>query len=359
LILTILAWACTRDRPPADAPGRLIRAQQVESVPGIRVWQVLYHSRSVDNRPIQVSGLVLAPEEGSEPASRTVVAWGHGSEGLGDQCAPSRFPVENAKLPILRELVARGYVIAATDYEGLGTPGTHPWLVGQSEGRGMLDAVRAAGEIKDTGASKRFVALGVSQGGGAALFAGELRPAYAPDLELLGVVAVAPAAELVALASQRTTAFFGATVMGVFGFSAAYPQLPVEAILAPEVIAQRNWVENQCAEQIIQRFRGVPLELLRADPGSVASWTAVLTLNTPGNTATLKPVLVIHGDRDEVVPVAVSEVLMERLCSKRVIAELRRYPGADHASVIVEAQDEITSWIDERSKGSSAASSCR
>ncbi len=191
------------------------------------------------------------------------------------------------------------------------------------------------------------------------MFAGELRPAYAPDLELLGVVAVAPAAELVALASQRTTAFFGATVMGVFGFSAAYPQLPVEAILAPEVIAQRGGVENQCAEQIIQRFRGVPLELLRADPGSVASWTAVLTMNTPGNTATLKPVLVIHGERDEVVPFAVSEVLMERLCSKGVTAELRRYPRADHASVIVEAQDEITSWIDERSKVSSAASSCR
>ena len=90
-------------------------------------------------------------------------------------------------LPSIGKVVSQGYVVVATDYEGLGTPGTHPYLVGESEARGVLDIVKAAQQIPETGASNKTFVWGQSQGGQAALFAGEIQPTYAPELDLLGV----------------------------------------------------------------------------------------------------------------------------------------------------------------------------
>jgi alpha-beta hydrolase superfamily lysophospholipase len=71
----------------------------------------------------------------------------------------------------LAEMMARGYVVVATDHPGLGTPGMHPYLIGVSEGRAVLDSVRAARDLPDAGASNRFVVWGHSQGGHASLYA--------------------------------------------------------------------------------------------------------------------------------------------------------------------------------------------
>ena len=70
--------------------------------------------------------------------------------------------------------MSQGYVVVATDYEGLGTPGTHPYLVGESEAHGVLDIVKAAQQIRETGANDKTFVWGQSQGGQAALFAGEI-----------------------------------------------------------------------------------------------------------------------------------------------------------------------------------------
>ena len=44
----------------------------------------------------------------------------------------------------LNQMLAQGYVVTATDYPGLGTQGIHPFLIGVSEDRAVLDSVRAA-----------------------------------------------------------------------------------------------------------------------------------------------------------------------------------------------------------------------
>ena len=87
----------------------------------------------------------------------------------------------------LSEMLARGYVVVAADYPGLGTPGMHPYLIGESEGRAVLDSVRAARDLPDAGASNRFAVWGHSQGGHASLYTGELAASSAPDLRLVGV----------------------------------------------------------------------------------------------------------------------------------------------------------------------------
>lgn len=339
---------------PAGHPGRLVRLEPLDAPEGVRGWRVLYHSSSVDGRDIVVSGLVFAPEAPSTDL-RPVVAWGHGSVGLGDSCAPSRSPGDVAGSSILSALLSRGYVVAATDYEGLGTPGSHPWLVGQSEGRGVLDSVRAARQIPEASAGNRFLALGASQGGGAVLFAGELAPRYAPELELMGVVAAAPAAELDLLALMPEGSLSVATgfvVMGAFGFKAAYPDLDLGAILHPDVIAQQGGVERLCQDEIGSRFRSVRLDrVLKANPAESKGWREAINENTPGRKETRAPILVVHGDGDQVVPVEVSRLLFNRLCGLGGVAQLQTYRGADHVGVLRAAGSDVLAWIDARNAG--------
>ena len=82
-----------------------------------------------------------------------------------------------------------------TDYEGLGTPGAHPYLIGRSEGHSVLDAVRAARKL-DKRLGKRVVLAGHSQGGQSVLWAASLAPNYTPDLKVRGTVALAPVSHL-------------------------------------------------------------------------------------------------------------------------------------------------------------------
>lgn len=339
--------------PPGE-PGRVLRVQPLDTPEGVLGWRVLYHSTSLAGAGIVVSGLVFAPE-GETADSRPVVTWGHGSVGIGDACAPSRYPEGIVRQPVFRELLARGFVVAATDYEGLGMPGVHPWLVGRSEGRGMLDAARAAAEIPGTRAGNRVVAFGASQGGGAALFAGELAEDYAGDLELLGVAAAAPAAELDLLAllpQQNVPGIAGFLVMGALGFAAAYPELPLDAVLQPEVLAQRSQLEALCQDQFDRRFRTIPLErILKTSPANVEPWAEAISANTPGRTMTGAPVLLVHGNRDRVVPAQVSDLLFERLCRIGVRAEKQIYGGVDHGGILGASQEDVLGWIEDRVAG--------
>ena len=60
-------------------------------------------------------------------------------------------------VPPLRRLLKAGYAVVRTDYEGLGTPGVHPYLVAASEGRSVLDAAAAARSVPDAEVGDRVV----------------------------------------------------------------------------------------------------------------------------------------------------------------------------------------------------------
>ena len=110
------------------------------------------------------------------------------------RCAPSLARVRFQIIQGLRDMVERGYVVTATDYPGLGTPQTHPYLVGDSEGRAVLNLCGPL-SVARREASSRFAVWGHSQGGQAALYTGLLARGYAPDLQLVGVAAAAPATD--------------------------------------------------------------------------------------------------------------------------------------------------------------------
>src|SRR5271168_1093014 len=172
----------------AGAPGTLVRQEVIDGAPlGAITYRVLYRSTGLDNKPILVSGVVIVPPGDPPPGGRPIVAWAHPTSGVVPRCAPSLAIFLFEQIQGLRSFVREGYVVAATDYPGLGTPEPHPYLVGASEARAVIDSVRVAATLPGAGGGKKFVVWGHSQGGHAALFTGILAKTYAPELELLGV----------------------------------------------------------------------------------------------------------------------------------------------------------------------------
>src|SRR6202453_108415 len=187
----------------AGAPGTLVRQELIDGAPlGATTYRVLYRSTGLDDQPILVSGVVIVPPGAPPPGGRPIVAWAHPTSGIVPPCAPSLAIFLFQQIQGLRSFVRDGYVVAATDYPGLGTPGPHPYLVGNSEALAWLDSVRVAGQLPGAGGGKKFVVWGHSQGGQAALFTGLIAKTYAPELDLLGVAAAAPATDLVTLVND-------------------------------------------------------------------------------------------------------------------------------------------------------------
>src|SRR5579871_3361121 len=157
------------DVGPAElqgATGSLIRFERLFDSPfGAVAYRILYRSRGLANEPIAVSGIAIVPSGPAPAGGRNVVAWAHPTTGVARRCAPSLSPFGIEWIPQLERLVAQGYIVTATDYPGLGTPGPHPYLVGVSEGRAVLDSARAVRALPDGHASNRVALWGHSQGG--------------------------------------------------------------------------------------------------------------------------------------------------------------------------------------------------
>ena len=127
----------------AGPAGTLIRQEPMPFLGG-KAFRVLYRSTGIHGEPIAVSGVIITPLGPPPLNGRPIVAWAHPTTGIVPRCAPSLARFVFQQMQGLRDMVHRGYVVAATDYPGLGTPGPHPYLVGVSEARAVLDSVRAA-----------------------------------------------------------------------------------------------------------------------------------------------------------------------------------------------------------------------
>ena len=168
--------------------GTLIHEEARSGAPaGAKAHRVLYRSTEPDGSPIAVSGVVIIPSGSPPPGGWPIVAWAHPTSGIVPRCAPSLAIFLFQQIAGSKTLLEHGYAIAATDYPGLGTAGPHPYLVGESEARAVIDSVRAARSFPGLENSSRFVVWGHSQGGQAALFTGMIAKRYAPELQLLGV----------------------------------------------------------------------------------------------------------------------------------------------------------------------------
>ena len=224
---------------------------------------MLYTSTDPEGAPIAVSGVVVAPDGQPPQGGWPVVAWAHGTTGVDRRCAPSIDYPESGlvRVPELDELVAAGTVVAITDYPGLGTPGPHPYLVGESEGRAVLDSIRAARALLGTDAVSSTAAIyGHSQGGHASVWADQIAGSYAPELDVAGVAAMAPPTDLGTLLDDDVKEADGIVLgaLAISSWSEYYPDADEAAIVEPVARPVVDDIGGKCIATAAQGFTDVP-----------------------------------------------------------------------------------------------------
>lgn len=356
-------------RPPADlaqrAPGDLLRAEPFErGLPtGVTGWRVLYRSTDADGLPLAVSGLVLVPTEPPNDGPRPLVTIAHGSTGVAEDCAPSLSARPLASLPGVDEALDAGFAVAASDLPGLGTPGPHPYLIGSTSAHAVLDVARAASELVDTD-PRRLAVWGFSQGGHAALFAGELAPTYAPELPLRGLVTFAPATDLARIMRDGQGTVFGTllVVNAAVAWSDATESLDLEDVIAEDGVAIAREIGGRCLDGTSLPASTVQSVRLRDDVASLddpaaAAWRPLLAENTPSGRLDV-PLLVFQGTADPLIDPAITEDHVRARCEAGDEVELRLVRGAGHFTLVPRSADAALRWTEDRFAGRPFSGTC-
>ena len=350
---------------PAGAPGDIIWSRTATSpVAGTDAWQILYLSSTVTGAATAVSGTLIVPAT-AYSGTRPVVAYAAGTQGWGDQCAPSKEIAANDfdEQFAVNNLLDQGWAVVITDYPGLGTPGDETYNVGIPEGYAVLDALRAATRLSGAGlsATAPMAIEGYSQGGSAGDWAAQSQPSYAPELNLEGVAAGGTPANLQAVADNiNGTAFFAFLAGTALGFNAAYPSLDLNAELTSAGQTALANLDTMCQLQALATYAGHRIQdytVGGVNPITEPAWQTVLDANNLGTMKPTVPLLQYHGLVDEVIPYSVESTLHSQYCAMGVKTELTGYVG-DHVLTQVEAQSQVVSWIGDRFAGDAAPSNC-
>lgn len=334
--------------------GTLVRSEELPAAlwpehtgAGYRVW---YQGIGYDGTGRIVSGSVFVPE-GEPPADGwTVISYAHGTTGLADHTAPSIAGLSRPESRHVAGWLAAGHCVTVTDYEGLASPGPHPYFNGEAAADDVVDIVRAARGLGHR-LDPRWVAVGFSQGGHAALFAGLMATKYAPDLDFRGTVALAPPVELPLIVDLQTEA----------------DAAPVTLFL-PYLLAGLRITRGLATEQFMtglgQRLIGLaehaPVRdihyavtvLTNADIGTTA------LIRRPGVADMLtacrvpaarfdRPVLLAAGTADAVLPMAAVERFVA--AARRAGSDISQITcaGADHTGML-SATPELHDWVGQR-----------
>lgn len=352
-----------------DQPGQLLRFEPfTRTIPdNARAWRILYTTTRADGVPAVASALVVEPREvSSQP--RPVIALAHGTTGVDRSCAPSLLddPFAAGAFFALDRVVDEGWALVATDYVGLGTEGPHPYLVGQPAGRSVLDSVRAARQLPDLDLADETVVWGHSQGGGAALWTGVLAPSYAPDTDVIGVAALAPASDLVGLVDNlgvvTAGSIFAAYVLE--GFAATYDDVSVDDYVRPAARSSYDAVVERCLAEpaaLLSVIGSIALgdEMFSRDLAS-GPLLARFEQNVP--TAPIEaPLLLAQGASDQLVLPSVQADYVAARCADGQDIDYRTYDGLDHVP-LVEADSplipELVQWTRDRFTGEAPSPNC-
>jgi pimeloyl-ACP methyl ester carboxylesterase len=344
-------------------PVKLIKADA-----GVR--RIMYRSTDTHGSPIAVTGTVLTPRSAWHGTGvRPIVSYAVGTQGEGDDCAPSKalaagFEYEG---PFIAGLLARGYGVVVTDYEGLGTPGDHTYVNRASEGHAVLDAIRAAQRLPEAGLPDDgpVAIAGYSQGGGASAAAAELQPSYAPELKLKGAYAGAVPADLGEVAKNLD----GHYAVGFLGFALvsmnyAYPELNIPALLNARGKQLFEQVRTECTVEAIAAHAFTQSSTLTNDGRSLTAYLGEEPYRTrvaEQKIGTLKPsapVLIVHSALDDIVPYAQDRTLGRTWCGKGVKVQFSTSLVPTHVLGAVRAYPEAFAWLEARFAGLPAFSNC-
>ena len=314
--------------------------------------------------PVLVSGAVFLPK-GEKPADGwPLMAWAHGTVGAADICAPSWNARSDRDTKYLNHWLAQGYAVVASDYQGLGTPGGHPYLATKPEAYSVLDSIRAVQGATDYGLSKKVVLVGQSQGGGAAFATAALAGAYAPELDIRGTVATGtPYFTADAAPATRDPN----AVEGVFAYTLyimglvhmADPGFSPDAILTDEAKPVFQLTRTACLGEVWQGVLDAKLTQAKAftsDPMELMA--KYFSLMAYDNLTPKGPVFMGTGGKDHDVPPEGQERLFVDACKAGAVIERHVYPALDHSGAVNGSLQDSTPFVKKAFAGEPIAGNC-
>ncbi len=389
----------------ADAKlGALIQAEPINTtLPGVQAWRIAYVSSDIQDRKTIATGIVAAPS-GVATSGRPVVAWAHGTTGTAQTCGPSQLlnpaqplnqyfmPQGNSwtdfGLPAMVPFIKAGYVIVATDYQGLGGGGRHQYTVAATQARDVINAIRAVTLLKPVQAGSRAVVYGWSQGGGATIAAAGLsdylhtKGTAQDNIQLLGFVALAPydvavtippnvsdanaAQYLQDLSNTFSSNVFNFThyAQNIWGMVAAFPELSLTDIFTEEgaKIVDQIFLRKcmHVATDALDYAYGKNYRtLLRSDIHQAALWVKANKASSVLPVKPMAPVIIYFGNHDTTVPPVMGKLYRDQMCQLGGNVTRIQLPGdQDHFTTPSVAEPFYVQWVADRFAGKAAPNGC-
>lgn len=350
-------------------PGSVVRSERIEhSVSGVDMWRIIYATNDIDDERVAVSALVAAPSSPAPDGGFPLVGVAHGTIGINRGCAPSINPFAMADANhtsyefLVGQYVDAGYAVVMSDFEGLGVKGRNTYLVGEVEGRNVLDSIRAMDDFDDVDVQDSALIAGQSQGGHAALFAAQIAPTYAPELNLTGVVAQAPATDLGGMFAAITEenkrgGMVALPVMAADAYDQNYPSVQLDQVLTRRgTRALTAVVRRTCLlPAVLGTQLARPSDLFEPDGLDVLE--PYIDKNVPGDSFTM-PVFMAQGDTDNVVPPATNTAYAAELCDADQRLTFKTYPNIGHFDVVAASTPDVLTWMDSVRAGTTPPSTC-
>lgn len=347
---------------PIPAPGGLIASVPLDpalSVPGAAAaYRILYSTVNQHNSAAVSTAAVFLPHGGAPAGGWPVIAWAHGTVGLGDDCTPSAHPRSERDDEYLSHWLDQGYAVVGSDYAGLGTPGLMSYLNSTATAHSVVDSVIAM-HAMDLPLSPNWAVVGQSQGGAAAVDTARRATEFSrgTGLDFRGVVATGTPANvqgIVKTAGPDMTLPPGTgpaansyTAYILAGFRDARPDIDVNSVLTPAGLDAATKAETLCKADLDAALAGMsPTDFFRAPlaslPGISEALDAYMGTAVSGYD---RPIFLGVGMLDTDVPPKLTLQFNDQLVANGQNVTLRIYPEADHSGAVLASLPDSTPFL--------------
>lgn len=399
-------YAAVIKMSPEGKLGQVIKQEKIAtSLKGAQAWRIAYISSDIAGRKTISTGLVIAPLGPAPAGGRPVMTWAHGTTGSAQNCGPSQVidpavPLNEYFLvggnswtdygiPAVEEFLKEGYVLVATDYQGLGGGGRHQYSVAATNAMDTINAARAVTSMKETGANKKTIVYGWSQGGGAVIALAGM-PEYiqqtgtvSDNPDIVGFVALAPQdISILAPAGKLDQATadkyfqdsqkmfldnvfnFTHATMFYWGTQAAFPNLKLSDIFTDEGVKVANEIySNKCMHTASDTFNfnygSSYASLLKQKPTNTVAWAQAMLKGGVPVVKPMAPVQIYFGSKDTAVPPMMHKLYQEQACKLGGNVGRMQLPGEQsHFTTPGSSKPFYLSWVKDRIAGKSLANAC-
>ncbi|MFM8746643.1 MAG: lipase family protein [Aestuariivirga sp.] len=391
---------------PDQPVGAVLAKEPVATgIPGAEAWRIAYVSSDLRDRKTISTGIVIAPKGAVPAGGRPIVSWAHGTTGTAQNCGPSQalepaqelnqyFMVGGTSwtdfgVPAVTHFIENGYVVVASDYQGLGGGGKHQYAIGNSNGRDAINAVRAAGSMGLAGAGKKAIIYGWSQGGGAVLAAASQKDyinatgtAY-DGVSFVGFVALAPddsnalisagvenGATAEQLLQQLGKQFsdnvfnFAHYSMFMWAMTGAFPELKLTDIFTDDGAAVLDEIyTKKCmhagSDTINFNYGETYKSFIKLQPDNAAAWVNAMIEGSVKREPPVAPVIIYYGTRDTVMPPVMGAIYQKQMCGMGAnVTRVQLAGEQNHFTTPSTAQPLYMPWVDDRFAGKPLENGC-